>query len=153
MILAPYVMTEDERHPNYGLVYTKLIEPIHALVKRTHAILQTTVIMREYAQHGFIYRGIRYLGLDDPFSRRPLPTLIDEVCQEFSTIHTEYLEILELKDRMFRALRQHQVHLPPSKFMDGELYPEYSPYIDFYLKVQEEYLEYIGRFLILRGIK
>lgn len=153
MILAPYVMTEDEKHPNYGLVYTKLIEPIHDLVKRTHTILQNPPPVYGYAQHGFIYRGVRYLGLVEHPTRRRIPVLVDEMCPEFATIHAEYLEILELKDRMFRALRQHQVHMPPSKFMDGELYPEYSPHIDFYLKVQEEYLEYIGRFLILRGIE
>lgn len=153
MILAPYVMAEDEKRPNYNLVYNKLMEPIHALAKRTHAILQTRYIFRDHEQYGFIYRGVRYLGFVDPFGRRPLPILNDEVCPEFSTIHTEYLEILELKDRMFRALRQQQVHMPPSKFMDGELYPEHSPHINFYLKVQEEYLEYIGRFLILRGIE
>lgn len=154
MILAPYVMTKDEKkRPNYGLVYTKLIEPIHALVKRTHSILQGSALLNEYGQHGFIYKGVRYLGLVDPFGRRPLPILVDEVCPEFPTIHAEYLEILELKDRMFRALRQYQVHFPLSGFMDGETYPENSPHIDFYLKVREEYHEYMGRFLVLRGIK
>lgn len=153
MLLAPYIMTEDVKYPKYGLVYTKLIDPIHALAKRTHTILQKSDPLYGYAQRGFIYRGTRYSGLNEPPSRKPLPILVDEVCPEFPTIHAEYLEILELKDRMFRALRQHEVHLPSSKFMDGELYPEYSPHINFYLKVQEEYLAYIGRFLILRELK
>lgn len=152
MVLAPYVMTEDEKHPYYSYVYTKLKDPIQSIVERSYKKLQSANILKEYAYYGFIYRGIRYLGLAEP-SRGPKPVLIDEVCPEFYTIHEEFLEVLELKDRMFRALRQFEAHLPPSKFMDGETYPEHSPHINFYLKVQEEYHEYMGRFLILRGIE
>ena len=153
MILAPYVITEDMKHnPQYSLVYAKLKEPLQNLTDKAYAILRRSPILVEYACYGFIYRGVRYTGaVSSP--RRPLPVLLDEVCPEFPTLHTEYLDILELKDRMFRALRQFQVHLPSSKFMDGEKYPECSPHINFYLKVQEEYLEYMGRFLILRGIE
>ena len=152
MVLVPYVMVEDKRHPYFSLVYSKLNEPLNDLMERTYKILQSSAIVRDYGHYGFIYRGIRYLGLAEP-ARGPLPLLFDEVCPEFPTIHAEYLEILELKDRMFRALRQHGVYLPSSKFMDGETYPEYSPNINFYLKVQEEYHEYMGRFLVLRGMK
>ena len=152
MVLVPYVMFEDKQHPYFSTVYTKLKEPLSDLMERTYKILQSSNLVQEYGHYGFIYRGIRYLGLAEP-SRGAIPLLVDGVCPEFPTIHAEYLEILELKDRMFRALRQHGVHLPASKFMDGELYPEYSPLIDFYLKVQEEYHEYMGRFLVLRGMK
>ena len=152
MLLAPYIMTEDEKYPHYGLVYRKLEKPIQGLFERTYAILQSSDLLNEYGYYGFIYRNTRYTGLADP-TRRPLPILVDEVCPEFPTVHAEYLEILELKDRMFRALRQFEVRLPTFKFMDGELYPEHYPHIDFYLKVQEEYHEYMGRFLILRGIQ
>ena len=152
MYLVPYVMIEDEKYPHYAWVYSKLKGPLRNLMKRTYAILKSPTLLHEYAYHGFIYKGTRYLGIYDP-TRKPLPILVDEVCPEFPAIHAEYLEILELKDRMFRALRQHKIYMPPYTFMDGELYPEHPPHIDFYLKVQEEYLEYIGRFLILRGIK
>lgn len=158
MVLVPYVMFEDKKHPYFNTVYTKLKEPLSSLMERTYKVLQNPILshsldlLREYGQYGFIYRGVRYLGLTEP-ARDPLRILTDEVCPEFPTIHEEYLEILDLKERMFRALRQFEVHLPSSKFMDGESYPEHSPHINFYLKVQEEYLEYIGRFLILRGIE
>jgi len=152
MVLVPYEMIEDRQHPYFSLVYTKLREPLSDLMERTYKILLSSSLVREYGNYGFIYRGIRYLGLTEP-SRGAIPLLVDEVCPEFPTIHAEYLEILELKERMFRALRQHEVHLPPSKFMDGESYPQHSPHINFYLKVQEEYLEYMGRFLILRGMR
>lgn len=152
MVLAPYVMTEDEKRPYHSLIYTKLEKPIYALFERTFALLQNSDLLNEYGYYGFIYRNTRYTGLSDP-TRRPLPILVDAVCPEFSVIHGEYQEILELKDRMFRASRQFEARLPNFKFMDGELYPEHSPHIDFYLKVQEEYHEYMGRFLILRGIQ
>lgn len=152
MVLVPYVMFEDKKHPYFNTVYTKLKEPLSSLMERTYKVLQISSLVRDYGHYGFIYRGVRYYGLAEP-AIGPLPILTEEVCPEFPTIHGEYLEILNLKERMFRALRQFEVHLPSSKFMDGEPYPEHSPHINFYLKVQEEYLEYIGRFLILRGIE
>ena len=152
MLLAPYIMTEDEKHPYFGVVYRKLEKPINSLFERTYTLLQNADFLNEYGYYGFIYRNTRYTGLTDP-TRRPLPILIDVSCPEFPSIHAEYMEILELKDRMFRALRQFEARLPNFKFMDGESYPEHSPHIDFYLKVQEEYHEYMGRFLILRGIQ
>ena len=152
MVLVPYVMIENKQHPYFSTVYTKLKEPLSDLMERSYKILLNSSLVHEYGHYGFIYRGVRYMGLSEP-ARGPLPTLVDEVCPEFPTIHAEYLEILELMERMFRALRQHGVHLPASKFMDGESYPEISPHINFYLKVQEEYHEYMGRFLVLRGIK
>ena len=152
MVLVPYEMVEDKQHPYFSTVYTKLKEPLNDLMERTYKILQSSAIVRDYGHYGFIYRGVRYLGLAEP-ARGPRNLLVDEVCPEFPPIHAEFLEILELKDRMFRALRQHGVLLPASKFMDGNMYPEHSPHINFYLKVQEEYHEYMGRFLVLRGMK
>lgn len=152
MVLVPSVMVEDKKHPYFNLVYTKLMDPISDLMERTYKLLLSLDLIQGYGNCGFIYRGVRYVGLTD-LTIRPLSILVDETCPEFSTIHAEYQEILDLKDRMFRALRQFEVRLPNFKFMDGELYPEHSPHIDFYLKVQEEYHEYMGRFLILRGIQ
>lgn len=152
MLLAPYVMTEDEKHPYFETVYRKLEKPIIDLFRRTQKVLQSSDLLNEYGYYGFIYRGTRYTGLADP-TRRPLPILVDAVCPEFPTIHSDYMELLELKDRMFRALRQHELYFPPSTFMDGDTHPNYFSRIGFYLKVQEEYLEYMGRFLILKGMQ
>lgn len=152
MLLAPYEMTEDRKHLYFNLVYSKLEKPLIDLFTRTRIVLQNSTLLNDYGYYGFIYRGTRYTGLADP-TRRPVPILIDAVCPEFPTIHSDYLEILELKDRMFRALRQHELYLPPSKFMDGDTHPDSSININYYLKVQEEYLEYMGRFLVLRGLE
>ena len=69
MVLVPYIMVEDKKHPYFSLVYTKLKDPINELMERTYRLLTSSPLSHDYAHHGFIYRGVRYNGLVEQIGR------------------------------------------------------------------------------------